>query len=101
MAIMVLQFDISFKELFGLKRSYRQNSPRCRDRIWRQGFVEAYFDCFDQPLWLKRYRCPDGQGVPRLRPRGYFKRSRTAIFTIHAVYVANITKEDFSDHEAG
>lgn len=42
----------------------------------------AYFDGSDQPLWLKRYRCPDCGCVIRLRPRGYFKRFQTSIYTI-------------------
>lgn len=85
-AIMVLQVDVSIKELFRLERHYPWEKPgqclRCRGRVWGHGFVGANFDGYDQPLWLKRYQCPDCGCIIRLRPRGYFKRFQATITTI-------------------
>ena len=27
--------------------------------MWGHGYVQRLFDGFEQPLWIKRYRCPD------------------------------------------
>jgi len=78
--------DVSVKELFKLGRNYPwkrlSGCPRCQGRIWGHGFVTAWFDGFQDPLWLKRCRCPDCGGVFRLRPRGYFKRFQASMVTI-------------------
>ncbi|MFH0789431.1 MAG: hypothetical protein V2B13_17710 [Pseudomonadota bacterium] len=50
--------------------------------MWGHGFVLAWFDGFLDPLWLKRYRCPDCQCVIRVRPQEYYKRFQAAILTI-------------------
>jgi hypothetical protein len=84
---MVIFFSVIIKELFHLSRNYPwpkpERCPRCQCyRLWGHGFVEAYFDGFDQPFSLKRYRCPDCRCVVRLRPAGYFKRFQSSIATI-------------------
>ncbi len=83
---LVIFVELEVKDLLQLGREFPwpkpERCPRCRGRIWGHGFVSAYFDGYDQPFWLKRYRCPDCGCVIRLRPRGYFKRFQTAIMTI-------------------
>ncbi len=84
---MVIFFPVILKELFHLSRNYPwpkpERCPRCQCyRRWVHGFVKAYFDGFDQPFPLKRYRCPDCRCVVRLRPAGYFKRFQSSIATI-------------------
>ena len=84
---MVIYFPVILKQLFHLGRFFPwpkpARCPRCGShRLWGHGFVAAYFDGFDQPLSLKRYRCPNCGCVLRLRPSGYFKRFQSSIDTI-------------------
>ena len=84
--ILVIFVQLAVKQLFKMGRDFLwpkpEGCPRCRSRIWGHGFVPAYFDGYDQPFWLKRYRCPDCGCVIRLRPRGYFPRFQASIHTI-------------------
>ena len=84
---MVIFFPVILKQLFHLGRFFPwpkpELCPRCGShRLWGHGFVAAYFDGFDQPFFLKRYRCPNCGCVLRLRPSGYFKRFQSSIGTI-------------------
>lgn len=84
---MVIFFPVILKQLFHLGRFFPwpkpELCPRCGShRLWGHGFVAAYFDGFDQPFSLKRYRCPNCGCVLRLRPSGYFKRFQSSIDTI-------------------
>ena len=84
---MVIFFPVILKQLFHLGRLYPwpkpDHCPRCGShRLWGHGFVAAYFDGFNQPFSLKRYRCPNCKCVLRLRPSGYFKRFQSSILTI-------------------
>lgn len=90
---MVMFFPVILKELFILGRNYPwpkpKSCPRCSSsRLWGHGFVSAYFDGYDQPLTLKRYRCPDCGCVIRLRPEGYFKRFQASIASIRSSIVS-------------
>ncbi len=94
---MVMFFPVILKELFVFGRKYPwdkpESCPRCRNyRLWGHGYVAAYFDGFDQFLWLRRYRCPDCGCVIRLRPKGYFKRFQAAIETIRSSIVSKVCK---------
>jgi len=84
---MVIFFSVILKDLLSQGRDYPfpkpAGCPRCEGfRLWGHGFVSAYFDGYDQPFCLKRYRCPDCRCVLRLRPEGYFKRFQAPITTI-------------------
>jgi hypothetical protein len=83
---LVIFVKLTVKQLFKEGRDYcwprPEGCPRCRGRVWGHGFVPAYFDGYAEPLWLRRYRCPDCGGVIRLRPRGYFQRFQASISTI-------------------
>ena len=86
---MVIFFSVILKELFLLGRDYPWPKPDCCPRcnglrLWGHGFVSGYFDHYDQPFSLKRYRCPDCRCVLRLRPEGYFKRFQASIATIRS-----------------
>ena len=61
---MIISFPLILKELFVLGRDYPWTKPdlcpRCKGCwLWGHEFVSACFDGYDQPFWLKRYRCPD------------------------------------------
>ena len=86
---MVIFFPVILKQLFQLGRTYPwlkpERCPRCGGyRLWGHGFVQAYFDGFNLPFSLKRYRCPDCRCVLRSRPAGYFKRFQSSIVTIRS-----------------
>ncbi|MFH2219953.1 MAG: hypothetical protein ABII68_09890 [Pseudomonadota bacterium] len=94
---MVLFFSVALKTLFREGRNYPwprpDGCPRCkRFTVWGHGFATAIFDGYDQPLLLKRYRCPDCGCVIRLRPEGYFKRFQAPIETIRASIARKSTK---------
>ena len=94
---MVIFLSVKLKLLFALGRQYpweRPDScPRCSSyRLWGHGFVMAYFDGYDQALWLKRYRCPDCGCVVRMRPAGYFKRFQAGIAVIRSSVESKIYK---------
>ena len=84
---MILFIAAKIKEIFRLGRAYPwprpEICPRCRQRgVWGHGYVLAYFDGFDEGIFLKRYRCPGCGCVIRLRPDGYFSRFQAPIDTI-------------------
>ena len=86
---MVIFFSVILKDLLLQGRDYPWpkpvGCPRCEGfRLWGHGFVLAYFDGYDQPFCLKRYRCPDCRCVVRLRPEGYFKRFQASVEMIRA-----------------
>ncbi|MEE8400412.1 MAG: hypothetical protein V3S89_15480 [Desulfobacterales bacterium] len=90
---MVISFSVGLKKLFELGRDYPwprpDRCPRCSSyRLWGHGFVSAYFDGYDQPFALKRYRCPDCRCVIRMRPAGYFKRFQASIASIRSSIVS-------------
>ena len=94
---MVIFFSVILKELFLLGRDYSfprpAGCPRCNGiRLWGHGFVTAYFDGYDQPFSLKRYRCPDCRCVLRLRPEGYFKRFQAPITTIRKAVALKVRR---------
>lgn len=93
--IMVIFFPVNLKDLFILGKKYPWPKPDrcpkcCSVRLWGHGFVPAYFDGYHQPLWLRRYRCPDCGCVIRLRPKGYFKRFQASIADIRASIVSKV-----------
>jgi len=87
--IMVIFFSVILKDLLLQGRYYPfpkpESCPRCEGfRLWGHGFVSAYFDGYDQPFCIKRYRCPDCRCVLRLRPEGYFRRFQASVATIRS-----------------
>ncbi len=76
----------SLKEIFRRGRSYGFPKPlQCLRQgcgnitLWGHGYAEAYFEGYDHPLYLKRYRCADCGCVYRLRPFGYWPRHHVPI----------------------
>lgn len=80
---MIIRVEICVKELFLLGREFVWPRPnkclRCNGRLWGHGFYDGYFDGFDQPLCLKRCRCPDCGCIFRLRPKDYWPRFQASI----------------------
>ena len=86
---MIIFFSVVLKDIFIKGRDYPwpkpDRCPRCKAyKLWGHGFVTALFDGYNQPLFMKRYRCPVCKCVIRLRPRGYFKRFQASVETIRS-----------------
>jgi hypothetical protein len=49
--------------------------PRCGGlRLWGHGYVPRYFDNLVEPVWVKRWRCPECCAVHTLRPDTHWRR---------------------------
>ena len=86
---MIFFFPVILNDLFKFGRDYDWPKPhscmRCSScRVWGHGYVTALFDGFNQPFFLKRYRCPDCGCIMCLRPKGYLRRFQASIETIHS-----------------
>lgn len=89
---MIIPIQINLKRLFRKGKQYvwpkPAHCPACHNAtVWGHGFVEAYFDPFEKPLFLKRYRCPNCRKVFCCRPTGYFSRFQASIHDIRASIV--------------
>lgn len=86
----MIQFvAVILKEIFDQGRNFSwdrpQKCPKCNSfKVWGHGFVPAYFDHFDIPLLLKRYRCPDCGCVITMRPASHFSRFQSSQSTIRS-----------------
>jgi len=74
-------------ELMSLCKRYPWPRPgwclRCGGwRLWGHGYVPRYFDGFAEPLWIKRWRCPDCGAVHICRPDSHWCRFLAPIATI-------------------
>jgi DNA-directed RNA polymerase subunit RPC12/RpoP len=87
-AFLILQVAVCVKMIFEMGKEFPwprpHRCPRCRGRVWGHGFTQVCFDGFQQPVWLRRYRCPDCGVVIRMRPDGYFSRFQTPVTEIRS-----------------
>ena len=88
-SVLILFVAAQVKEIFDLGRDYPwprpDLCPRCAaNRVWGHGYVEAFFDGFDESLLLRRYRCPLCGCVIRIRPAGYLSRFQASIESIRS-----------------
>lgn len=86
---MIIPVKVKLKHIFKKGKNYCWSRPgsclRCHaSHLWGHGYVASYFDGFDQPLYLKRYRCPACGCVIKLKPAGYLKRLQAPIDTIRS-----------------
>lgn len=84
--LLSLFFWMSVKDIFRLGKAYVFPKPeRClrekcgSSRIWGHGFVLRYLDGYAEPLWLRRWRCPDCGAVYTIRPLGFWPRHHAPI----------------------
>ena len=84
--ILILFIDARVKKIFRLGKRFPWPRPecclRCGGRLWGHGYTSGYFDGFNDPLWLRRYRCPDCRAIIKVRPKGYWPRFQATIDTI-------------------
>jgi len=102
-----LFFMMCVKEIFRLGKDYRFPRPeRClregcgSSRIWGHGFVLRYLDGYAEPLWFRRWRCPDCGCVYTIRHADYWSRHHTPIQNIIAGISHRIT-HGFWDRTSG
>ena len=48
-------------------------------RVWGHGYVEAWFEGYNTPICLRRYRCHDCGCVYTIRPFGYWSRHKAPV----------------------
>ncbi len=87
--IMIIKIYAKLKDIYEKGREYPWEKPKtcpnCNNfNIWGHGFVTAFFDGFDQSLYIRRYRCPDCTCVIRMRPSEFFSRFQAPIETIRS-----------------
>ena len=86
---MIVAVQTFLKDIVEKGKSYPWQKPpvcpKCKGRrVWGHGFVLAYFDGYEEGLYLRRYRCPDCGCVIRMKPEGFFKRFRVCLQTIRS-----------------
>jgi len=84
---MIVFIAVKLKEVFEKGYDYPwikpKGCPRCGDsKLWGHGYVESFFDGFNDAVLLKRYRCPLCGCIVKLKPIGYFNRFQASITTI-------------------
>jgi hypothetical protein len=96
----VLHVSVDVKRLFELGKAYPWPRPECcrscsSRRIWGHGYVKRYFEDSCEPLWVRRFRCPECGTVYTLRPDLFFKGFRYSLITIILSLVKKITDHRF------
>ena len=86
---MIIFTKAKLKEIFKLGKSFPWKKPEycliCKtEHLHGHGFTTAYFDGFENPLFIRRYRCPKCGTVYRNRPTGYFPRFQISINSIRS-----------------
>jgi hypothetical protein len=57
--------------------------------------VQRYFEGYTQPLWVKRFRCPDCHIVYTLRPDLFYPGFRYSLWTILSSLMTRIVHHRF------
>lgn len=103
---MILFVDVILKQIFTMGRDFPwkrpEKCPCCGNwKVWGHGFVSTIFQGFDEPLLLKRYRCPACGGIIKLRPSSHFSRFQSSKHTIRSALVHRITTGRWPRGSAG
>ena len=77
-AALILYLSVDCNEISTAGKAYQwprpSRCPRCEGvRLWSHGFVGRYFDDFAEPLWMRRWRCPECRSVHTARPLEYWR----------------------------
>lgn len=76
-------------------KAYKWKRPppcKCGHTFWGHGYVERYFDDYNEKFWLKKYRCPQCKAIITLFPNGhlkYFRYSLSLIFQVLSVRLSS------------
>lgn len=93
--LLILHFAVDVKSLYEQGKRYPweppDRCPRCKGiRLWGHGYVPRYFEGFSEPLWVKRFRCPDCTAVHTCRPDSFFDRYRYPVIAVLASLLEKI-----------
>ncbi len=85
--LLILHFAVNVKVLYEAGKKYPwpkpEVCPKCKGtRLWGHGYVPRYFEGYWEPLWVKRFRCPDCRAVHTCRPDVFFKRYRYPVIVV-------------------
>lgn len=94
--IMIHFVDVVLKVIFDQGRDFLWERPcecpRCTHwKVWGHGYVQALFEGFDVPLWLKRYRCPGCGCIIQMRPSSHFSRFQSSREVIRSALARRIS----------
>ena len=86
-AALILYLSVSLHEISRAGKAFGWTPPaRCPGcngvRLWGHGYVLRYFDELVEPLWMKRWRCPECRSVHTARPLGHWRGFWAAASTI-------------------
>ena len=93
---MIISFPLDLKKLFNLGTAYPwvrpAYCPTCHtNHVWGHGYKPTLFDGFPQPLYLKRYRCPNCGCVIIIRPNTHYSRFQASKDTIRSSLSIRLT----------
>jgi hypothetical protein len=85
-ALMIIHVPADLKEISRLGRKYPWKRPdncqHCGSMVWGHGYRDLYFAGYNEPIPIKRWRCPRCRCIIIYRPAGFFSRFQTPIQTI-------------------
>ncbi|MDZ7831794.1 MAG: hypothetical protein U5L07_08600 [Desulfobacterales bacterium] len=86
---MIIYVAVTLKEIFRLGGNYSWQCPgkcpRCHCyKVWGHGYRDAFFEGYNDPIPLKRWRCPQCGCLICCRPKDYFSRFQTPIQKIRS-----------------
>ena len=74
---MLKPIDIDLKQLSEEGKAFKWDRPKecslCNNYLWGHGFQARYFDGFEHPLFLKRWRCSHCKACFLMMPSQYLK----------------------------
>ena len=83
---MILHVYADIKEISRLGKKYPWKRPgkcpHCGCMVWGHGYRDVFFDGYNEPIPVKRWRCPRCRHIITCRPAGYFSRFQTPAHTI-------------------
>jgi len=87
---MIIHVAVILNEIFHLGRNYPwqppKRCPRCHCfKLWGHGYRDTFFEGYNSPIPLRRWRCPQCGCVICYRPKDYLPRFQTPIQTIRWV----------------
>ena len=90
---MILFVDVILKKIFDMGKDFSwtrpEKCPCCGNwKLW--GHASTFFQGFDSPLLLKRYRCPACGCIIKLRPSTHFSRFQSSKHTIRSAIMHRI-----------
>ena len=100
---MIINVDVSIKDLKHFKKSYNWERPKkcprtaCQKKLWGHGFVLRHFNSSTEGVLLKRWRCSHCNLIIICRPIGYWRRYQETISNIFEALLFRIKQLKWPD----